>query len=264
MTHADGNSPSGGAARSLTRADGASIAYYATPAQPGVSAPGVMFLGGFRSDMSGSKAIHLEQACAARGQGYLRFDYRGHGESDCDFRDGCIGDWFDDALLAFDELTEGPQILVGSSMGGWIAGLIARERPDRVGGLVGIAAAPDFTEDLMRPKLTPAQTDALNLVGSFDMPSAYSDEPTPITAKLMDDGANHLLMRGAIPYAGPARLLHGLRDPDVPWETALRFAERLAGEDVVVTLIKDGEHRLSRPQDLALIAAAVAELSGFA
>jgi len=261
ITHADGDAPDGETARTLTRPDGASIAYRATPRRAKGPAAGVVFLSGFRSDMQGGKAVHLDAFCAERGQAFLRFDYRGHGESDGAFVDGCIGDWFDDALLVFDQLTDGPQILVGSSMGGWIATLLARARADRVAGLVGVAAAPDFTEDLIRPRLTAAETTALERDGRFNKPSDYAPEPTPITAKLLADGAAHLLLRGPIPYPGPARLLQGMRDPDVPWETALRLADRLAGEDVVVELIKDGDHRLSRPQDLARIAAAVASLT---
>ena len=264
MTLADGDAPDGETVRTLTRPDGASIAYDAATARPGGPTAGVIFLTGFRSDMTGGKALHLQAVCAGRGQAFLRFDYRGHGQSDGAFVDGCIGDWLDDALLVFDQLTTGPQILVGSSMGGWIATLLARARPDRVAGLVGIAAAPDFTEDLILPRLTEAQTAALAAHGRFDQPSEYSPEPTPITAKLLDDGARHLLLRGPIPYAGPARLLQGMRDPDVPWETALKLADRLAGEDVVVTLIKDGDHRLSRPEDLDRIAAAVSALSAAA
>ena len=211
--------------------------------------------------MTGGKAVYLEQSTVARGQAFLRFDYSGHGQSEGAFTDGCIGDWFDDALAAFDALTTGPQILVGSSMGGWIALLIARARADRVAGLVGIAAAPDFTEDLMKPALSDEQLKTIEATGRYDMPSSYSDEPTPITKKLLDDGANQLVLRTPIAFTGPVRLLQGMEDPDVPWKTALRIVDAIDGPDVEVILVKDGDHRLSRDADLDRLGRTVAALS---
>lgn len=247
-------------ARTLSRAGAPTIAYHAQAGTRADRRPGVVFLGGFRSDMSGGKALFLEQVLRAGGQAYLRFDYSGHGISGGAFTDGCIGDWFADALAVFDQLTQGRQILVGSSMGGWIALLIARARPERVAGFVGIAAAPDFTEDLMLPKLSAEQKALIEAEGRYDMPSAYG-APTPITKKLLDDGADHLLLRAPIPFAGPVRLLQGMRDDDVPWERALMLAEKLESADVSVTLVKDGDHRLSRPQDLERLGKTVAALS---
>ena len=228
------------------------LAYCATPG----TWPGIVFLGGFGSDMSGTKATALEAAAITRGQAFLRLDYSGHGQSEGRFTDGTIGDWFTDALAIFDAVTAGPQILVGSSMGGWIALLLALARPDRVKAMVGIAAAPDFTARLISEELTDAQRATLMRDGILYRPSEYGD-PMPITLKLVEDGNSRLLLDGPVPFAGPVRLLHGQRDPDVPWQIALRIAERLESDDVRATLIKDGDHRLSRPQDLALIIATV-------
>jgi pimeloyl-ACP methyl ester carboxylesterase len=240
----------------LNRPDGERIAYHHTLGD----APGVLFLGGFKSDMSGSKALALEAWCRARGRAFTRFDYHGHGQSSGAFVDGSIGRWRDDVLAVLDELTEGPQILVGSSMGGWIMLLVALARPHRVAGLIGIAAAADFTEDLIRASLNDAQRERLQREGLIRQPSEYGPDPYPITAHLLDEARDHLLLRGALPISCPVRLLHGMRDADVPWQTSLRIAERLAGEDVRITLLKDGEHRLSRDADLVLLTDTLAEL----
>jgi pimeloyl-ACP methyl ester carboxylesterase len=214
--------------------------------------PTVVFLPGYRSDMTGEKATTLAAFCAARGQAMLRFDYSGHGASDGAFEDGTIGIWAADALAAVDALTEGKLLLVGSSMGGWIALLTTLARPSRVAGLIGIAAAPDFTETLMWAAMAPAERAALLRDGVLRVPSQYG-EPYAITRALIEDGRNHLLLNRPLAIDCPIRLLHGQRDPDVPWETALRIAERVAGDDVRITLIKDGDHRLSRPHDLELL-----------
>ena len=214
--------------------------------------PIVVFLPGFRSDMNGDKATALASFCAERGVGMLRFDYSGHGASSGDFLDGTIGAWTADALAAIDALTEGKLILVGSSMGGWIALLTAVARPDRIAALVGIAAAPDFTQRLMWEAMAPPERATLERDGVLYVPSQYGD-PTPITRRLIQDGANHLVLTGPIPIHCPVRLLHGQADPDVPWELALRIAEQLETPDVRITLVKDGDHRLSRPADLALL-----------
>jgi pimeloyl-ACP methyl ester carboxylesterase len=222
--------------------------------------PGVMFMGGFASDMTGIKAMTLVRFCRERGQGYLRFDYRGHGASEGEFRDGTIGAWLEDSLDVFDKLTAGPQILVGSSMGGWLMLLLAARRSARIAGLVGIAAAPDFTEDVWQG-FSKAQQDELMACGEVARPSAYGDNPYIITRALIEDGRQHFLLNGDIELTCPVRLFHGMADPDVSPAKSLRIAEKLRGSDAVVTLIKDGDHRLSRPQDLQRLCDAVAELS---
>ena len=223
--------------------------------------PTVVFLPGFRSDMTGDKATALATFCAERGIGMLRFDYSGHGASSGDFLDGTIGAWAADALAAIDALTSGPLILVGSSMGGWIALLTTLARPERVAALVGIAAAPDFTRRLMWESMAPTERAVLERDGVLYVPSQYGD-PTPITLKLIRDGANHLVLTGRMPIQCPMRLLHGQADPDVPWELALRIAEQAETPDVQVILVKDGDHRLSRPSDLAVLRQTVATLVG--
>ncbi|MCP4330375.1 MAG: alpha/beta hydrolase [Alphaproteobacteria bacterium] len=231
----------------LERADGGWISHRRNPG----SGPGVVFLPGFRSDMAGTKAAVLDAYCRARGQAYLRFDYSGHGESSGKLTDGTIGVWAADAVETLDALTEGPQVLVGSSMGGWTMLLAALARPERIAGLVGIAPAPDFTEDLIWSVADDAMKAALETEGVWHEPSQYDDEPTPITRALVEDGRNHLLLRAPIPLSCPVRLIHGMKDPDVPWQTSLRIADRLASTDVEITLIKDGDHRLSEAADLA-------------
>ena len=245
----------------LARPDGATIAYRRRLDRSDGKLPGVVFLGGFASDMTGTKASALDGVCAGRGQAYLRFDYFGHGRSSGAFRDGTVGRWADDALAVIDALTAGPQVLVGSSLGGWIMLLAALARPQRIAGLVGVAAAPDFTEDLIWSKTTPEIRERLRRDGVWLEPSADAGQPTPIALELIEEGRRHLLLRGRIAIDRPVRLLHGMADPDVPWRTALRLAERLEGDDVVVTLVKDGDHRLSRDADLDLLFAAVAALS---
>jgi pimeloyl-ACP methyl ester carboxylesterase len=224
--------------------------------------PGVVFLPGFRSDMQGSKALALRDHCISTGRTLLRFDYSGHGESAGRFEDGTTGEWAADAIAVFDALAEGPQVLVGSSMGGWIALLLALRRPGRVAGLVGIAAAPDFTARITE-SLAPQARAAIEREGAWHRPSAYGD-PYPITRELLNEGTHHLLLAGGapIPLMVPVRLLHGQGDPDVPWQLSLKVAAALAGPDVQVVLVKDGDHRLSRPQDLALLRRTLATLLG--
>jgi pimeloyl-ACP methyl ester carboxylesterase len=232
----------------LDRGDGIALAW----ARQEGDGPAVVFLPGFASDMRGGKATALAAACAAAGRAMVRFDYSGHGGSGGAFTDGTIGIWLADALVVIDRLTAGPLVLAGSSMGGWIALLAALARPGRVAGLVGIAAAPDFTETLMWDAMAPPERAALLRDGFLDIPSQYGP-PTRVTRALIEEGRRHLLLGAPIPLTCPVRLLHGQRDPDVPWETALRLADRLSGGDVRVTLLKDGDHRLSRPADLALL-----------
>jgi len=244
--------PPGG---SLDRGDGVELAW---TLQRG-HAPTVVFLPGFRSDMNGDKASALAAFCAARAQACLRFDYSGHGASGGRFENGTIGQWLRDTLAVIDYLGDGPLILVGSSMGGWIALLAALARKERIAAFIGIAAAPDFTETLMWQAMMPAQRDTLLREGVLHVPSQYG-EPTPITRALIEDGRNHLLLNHPIAIDCPVRLLHGQRDPDVPWETALRIAERVTSQDVQLILVKDGDHRLSRPQDVALLRHTLARL----
>lgn len=234
----------------LARPDGATIAYHGLPG----AAPGVVFLGGYRSEMGGTKALYLEEYCRRRGRAYVRFDYFGHGQSSGDFAFGTVSRWRDDAVAVIDSLTVGRQILVGSSMSGWIMLLAALARPERVAALVGIAGAPDFTEELLWPRLSPAQREEIMARGGIRLPSDYDPAGYVYTRGLIEDGRRHLLLGAPIPLAMPVRLLHGMRDASVPWSLSLRLAERLASGDVVVSLIKDGDHRLSRPTDLARLA----------
>jgi len=242
----------------LDAGSGVSIAYHRLPGK----SPGVVFLGGFMSDMTGSKALALETFCRARGQAFLRFDYQGHGASSGTFEDGTIGLWAGDALTAISHLSEGPQILVGSSMGGWIALLVALKLAPRIAGLVGIAAAPDFTEDLIWAAMPPEKREKLQRDGVIYEPSQYGERPYGITHELIRDGRKHLLLREPVKLRCPVRLLQGMLDPDVPWQRSLRLADKLEGGDVRVTLVKDGDHRLSREADLALLCRTVEELLG--
>lgn len=244
-------------AKRLTLSDGTHIAYHQTPG----ATPGVIFLGGFMSDMTGTKATALEAHCRATGRAFVRFDYLGHGASAGKFEEGTIGRWRDDALAILDQVAEGPQILVGSSMGGWIALLVALARPARVAGLVGVAAAPDFTRDLMWPSFTPDERAALERDGFIRQPTEYGDEPYVITRKLLDEAQDHLLLDGPVAVTCPVRLIHGTADPDVPYDVSRRLLERLTAQDVTLTLVKDGDHRMSSPADLARLCAAVDELA---
>ena len=236
-----------GEPRILSRSDGATIAYHRHEGKP----PGVIFLGGFMSDMTGLKATTLEDHCRAQGRAFLRFDYLGHGQSSGAFTDGTIGRWAGDAIFVLDELTDGPQLLVGSSMGGWIMLLAALARPDRVAGLVGIAAAPDFTETLIWHRMPPEARSVLERDGIWRAPSRYSDTPYAITRTLIEEGRKHLLLELPIAVHCPVTLIHGMEDQDVPWQHAMLIAEQLLSRHVTVTLVKDGDHRLSRPEDLA-------------
>jgi len=212
------------------------------------------------SDMTGTKARTLDQFCAARGQAYLRFDYFGHGASSGAFADATVGRWKADTLAVLDALTAGPQVLVGSSMGGWLMLLAALARPVRICALVGIAAAPDATEALMWPRLPQSARDTIMAEGAVRVPSDYAPEGYLITRRLIEEGRGHLITDRPIPIRCPVRLLHGMRDKDVPWETSLRLAGRLESDDVRLLLVKDGDHRLSREADLALLQATLEPL----
>jgi pimeloyl-ACP methyl ester carboxylesterase len=237
----------------LTTPQGRRIAYHQTAGQ----GPGVVFLGGFKSDMQGTKAVYLQDWAERNGRAFLRFDYSGHGQSSEDFLDGAIGDWFEDAQAAVTALTEGPQVLVGSSMGGWIALLLARAVPDRVAGLVGIAAAPDFTEDSMWQGFTEAQRAEMATTGQVALPSEYSDAPYVITRRLIEDGRDHLVLRAPLALPFPVRLLQGTADVDVPQEVALRLLAHATGDDIRLSLVKGADHRFSTPDCLAMITQAI-------
>lgn len=239
----------------LDQGDNQRLAYHRVAGE----GPTVVWLGGFHSDMTGTKAQVLADHAQATGGAYLRFDYFGHGQSDGQFRDGTISRWRQDALAVIDQLTDGPLVLVGSSMGGWIACLAAMARPDRVKALVLIAPAPDFTEKLMEPELSDEAQAAIARDGFWIRPSEYDDGGYAISRQLLEDGARWSILPGPVPIEGPVRVLQGGADPDVPWTHALQLANALKSDDVVFTLIKDGDHRLSRPQDLERLVAAVVE-----
>ena len=241
----------------LARPDGNFVAY----ARSEGSAPTVVFLGGFRSDMTGTKAMALEAWAQRSGHAYLRFDYLGHGQSSGRFEDGTIGRWLDDSLAAIDQLTTGRLVLVGSSMGGWLSLLAARARPQRLAGLVLIAAAPDFTERMLLKGLSPGDRAALERDGRLERPSQYSPEPSVFTWKLIEEGRKHLLLDSRLELPCPVRLLHGQSDPDVPWEYSLQIARHLEAPEVITTFIKGGDHRLSTPADIARLIATVEELA---
>lgn len=249
---------------SYTNGPGGHALAFHKSAPSNANRPGVIFLGGFKSDMTGTKATFLEEWAAKANRPFVRFDYSGHGASEGKFTDGAIGDWAADAIHILDTVTEGPQILVGSSMGGWVALLAAVARRERVAGLVGIAAAPDFTEDLMWAGFSPEIRETLTRDGIYRQPSEYDDGPYEITMKLIEDGRKNLLLRDPIQLTCPVRLIQGMQDPDVPWQTALRVVEQIESQDARVTLIKEGDHRLSTDADLALLAATLDEVCGLA
>ena len=241
---------------SLERPDGERLAWRAVEG----AAPATVWLGGFRSDMTGTKAQALAEWAFSQGRAYLRFDYFGHGQSSGAFENGTVSRWREDALAVIDELTRDELVLVGSSMGAWLACLVALARPERVKGLVLVAPAPDFTEKLLAPAIPPEGHAALAAGGVWPRPSAYGD-PYPITRELLDDGARWSILGGeSIPIGVPVRILQGADDPDVPWRHALALAQALKGPDVHFDLIKDGDHRLSRPRDLAHLMGAVDEM----
>jgi pimeloyl-ACP methyl ester carboxylesterase len=230
------------------------------------AAPGLFWLGGFNSDMKGTKALALDTWAAEHGRACVRFDYSGHGESGGQFVDGTISRWLEDSIAVFEHFCRGPQVVIGSSMGGWMALLLARElvrrqKNEMLAGLVLIAPAPDFTEELMWKAFSPEIRAEIESKGVWMRPSEYGDgSPYPITRALIEDGRHHLLLGSSIEVGCPVRILQGAQDPDVPWQHAFRLVHRLPADDVVLTMIQDGDHRLSRPQDIARIIAAVAEI----
>ena len=247
------------------------------PGRPEGGGPGLFWLGGFKSDMRGTKAEALDQWGKRQGRAVTRFDYSGHGESGGTFTDGTIGRWLEESLAVWREFCRGPQVVVGSSMGGWLALLLAnalREQESQPGGnpapqnaslgaslagMVLIAPAADFTEELMWKQFDAEVKREIKLKGQWSRPSQYSDEPYVITRRLIEEGRKHLIMDGVIETGCPVRILQGVADPDVPWQHAAALVERFARDDVVFTLIKDGDHRLSRPEDIERLLSAVGE-----
>lgn len=229
--------------------DGSTLAYQKIPGR----SPGILFLGGFRSDMLGTKASYLANVCREKGQAFLCFDYAGHGLSSGHFTENTIGDWKQNALTVFDQLTEGSQILIGSSMGGWLMFLLARERMNRLQGLVGIAAAPDFTSDI-KDTLSEEHRKSLDTLGVCYMQNEWDGEMYPISQKFLNDGHQHHILSQPLTLSCPLRLLHGTRDEVVSWQKSLKLLECIESDDAHLTLIKEGDHRLSNELQLRLIA----------
>lgn len=238
----------------VTRA-GNKLAYHYTPG----TGPGLVFLGGFKSDMQGTKAVALEDWAQRKGRAFLRLDYAGHGESGGEFTDGCIGDWYLDALAVIDAVTTGPQVLVGSSMGGWIALLLARENPDRVAGMVTIAAAPDFTEDGFWTDFDDTQRAEVMEKGRTAVPSDYG-EPYIITKRLIEEGRDRLVLRAPLPLPFPVRMVQGTEDASVTTTTALRLLNHVTCDDIRLTLVRGADHRFSEKSDLELIRRSVVDV----
>ncbi|MBP1857697.1 alpha/beta hydrolase [Rhizobium herbae] len=238
------------------------IAMRILPAASGNNLPALVWLGGYRSDMAGTKAVELERHAAATGAACIRFDYSGHGMSGGAFTDGTISRWLEESLAVIDHVKPERMILVGSSMGGWvalrlIAELRARGEGGRIAGLVLIAPAPDFTSELIEPNLTDAERTSLAARGYFEEPTPYGPDPNIYTARLIEDGRQNRVLTGIIETGCPVHILQGMKDPDVPYGHALKLMEHLPSDDVVMTLIRDGDHRLSRPEDIERIIAAV-------
>ncbi|RLK10157.1 alpha/beta fold hydrolase [Ruegeria conchae] len=241
----------------LETAQGRRLAYHKSEG----TGPTIVFLGGLKSDMEGTKAVHLEAWARARGQSFLRFDYSGHGESSGEFTDGCIGDWHEDTLAAVSRLTAGPLIIVGSSMGGWQALLLARVMPERMAGMVTIAAAPDFTEDGYWASFSDQQKSDLETVGHVELPSDYM-EPYVITKRMIEDGRQRLVLRTPLKLPFPVRFLQGTADTAVSTETAVGLLNHASGQDMQLLLVKDADHRFSDGPCLGLIEQAVRDVIG--
>jgi pimeloyl-ACP methyl ester carboxylesterase len=240
------------------------IAVRVREGKSGAGAPGLFWLGGFKSDMQGTKATALDQWAEKEGRACVRFDYSGHGESGGDFNNGTIGRWLSEGVAVYSRFAKGPQVVIGSSMGGWLALLLARSLKDHAGaapmaGMVLIAPAVDFTEELMWRRFPADIKQAIEKNGLWMRPSAYGEEPYPITKGLIEEGRKHLMMQELIESRCPVHILQGVKDPDVPWQHAVELVSRFSRDDVVLTLIKDGDHRLSRPEDIERLITAVAE-----
>jgi pimeloyl-ACP methyl ester carboxylesterase len=237
----------------LALSDSESLAYCKNEGQQ----PGIIFLSGFRSDMNGAKATALEAWCKEQNRSFIRFDYRGHGQSDGDFKDYTIGHWKQDAIHILDKVTDGPQVLVGSSMGGWLMLLAALARPQKVAGLVGIASAPDFTEHLLLDAFTPEQKIELKEHGVVHLPDCMGGESYPVTLNLIVESGDHLVLDGPINITCPVHLIHGMQDKDVPWEFSVTLNEKLKSKDVKTTLVDDGDHRMSSDKHIRILIKAV-------
>lgn len=237
----------------LNTPSGRRIAYHQTKGK----APGIIFLGGFKSDMTGSKALYLEQWARDINHSFIRFDYSGHGQSSETFQDGTIGSWLEDSQQVLTQLCNLPQVLVGSSMGGWLSLLLAKTNSDKVSGLVTIACATDFTTKLLKPTLTELQLHTINNTGAVSIHSDYDNQPYTITEKLLSEGDNHLLLKGTIPINCPVHMLHGTHDQDVPWQISLETMEQLESKMATLELIKHGDHRLSKEAELVRIVHAI-------
>ncbi|MCC5940820.1 MAG: alpha/beta hydrolase [Balneolaceae bacterium] len=234
----------------LKSSDNHNIAYEHLPG----SLPTIIFFPGFFSNMEGAKARFFEDKCRNRGQAYIRFDYRGHGASDGRFEDGTITDWLNDALLVIDKVAEAPVLAVGSSMGGWLALLAALKRPGKIGGLVGIASSPDFTKSIYEERMSDEQRALMDQQGFILSPSEYREKPVKITRRLLDDGNRHLLLnRQSLDIGIPVCLVHGKKDADVPWQKSQKLYDLIGKDQCELIFIPDGEHRLSRLQDLELL-----------
>ncbi len=240
----------------LRRQDGSTIAYYKSTGR----SPGIVFIHGWMSNMTGAKAVCLERWCQAQERAFVRFDCFGHGQSSGNFYDGTVGRWVGDTGAVLEKLTNGPQVLIGSSIGGWVALLAALKWPVRVAGFLGIAVAVDFTEDVIWRRLSHAQREELSSRRTLRLPNPNHGDPYYITQALIADGRKHLLLKDRIAVTCPIRLIHGLEDREVPWQTALRLQEKIAFPNITTTIIKDGNHRLSRPQDLEKILKIAADL----
>jgi len=237
------------------------IAYHFRPAEASMqNRAGVIWLGGFKSDMSGTKALALDEWSKSAGRGFIRFDYFGHGQSSGDFIDGTISRWRDDALAVLDQVANGPQVLVGSSMGGWLAILATQMRPEQVKGLALVAPAPDFTEDLIWSKLPPKIRQDLESCLTYEQPTEYDEEAYLITLKLIEDGRSHLVLRENIAIECPVRILHGMKDEDVPWTRSLDLVEKIGSEDIVATFVKAADHRLSDAESINRLLVTIDEL----
>lgn len=241
--------------QALKLSDGSNLAYSFREGR----APGVLFLGGFMSDMTGTKASFLDEFCKQHGQAYLRFDYFGHGQSSGDFLDGTITRWKNDAIEIIDKLTTGPQIVVGSSMGGWIMLLLAKERPERIKALIGVAAAPDFVKTLVWDQLTAKQQEEVNTLGVSYIPVQYQEKPCPITKKFIEDGPKNNVFGSELNIECPVRLLHGMQDKEVPYSYSLNLIKCLTSKDARLNLLKEGDHRLNSEEYLQLMGKTIAE-----
>lgn len=241
----------------LKAKDGTAIAYHKSEGSK--EKPGIIFCGGFMSDMEGAKATALEKFCKEKNYSFVRFDYMGHGKSSGEFTDGTISIWKENALEVFDNLTDGPQIIVGSSLGGWISILVALEREDRIFGVVGVAPAPDFTENLIWKKLSQEDKDKLEKDGVIYQDSDYGD-PYPITIKLIEDGRNHLLLEDKIIMDCPVRFLHGMKDKDVPFNISVQLSELITSDNLCVNLVPNGEHSMSSNDNIELLCGTIEDM----